>query len=252
MQPVRTEEAAVEAVAAIKPFQIRGRLFTAVALRLSAGPDQDFYDALDAELRRMPHFFDSAPFVLDLAQCQDLADRDAFVALIEGLRRRNLAVFGVQNGTSAQTALAVQLGLLSLSGGRDAPLDRVERKERPAPKQAAPLRPTAPATLIVSEPVRSGQKVYADRGDLVVVASVSSGAELVAAGNIHVYGQLRGRALAGANGNESARIFCQSLDAELLAVAGLYLTSEEMDPALRRARAQAYLANDKLCLEALL
>jgi septum site-determining protein MinC len=99
--------------------------------------------------------------------------------------------------------------------------------------------------------VRSGQKIVAERGDLVVCASVGSGAELVAVGNIHVYGALRGRALAGVNGDETARIFCQHLDAELLAIAGLYRTSEDLGPDIRKQRIQAFLQEEKLVVEAL-
>jgi septum site-determining protein MinC len=99
--------------------------------------------------------------------------------------------------------------------------------------------------------VRSGQRIFADRGDLIVSASVSSGAELIAHGNIHVYGALRGRALAGVNGERAARIFCQSLEAELIAIAGLYLTSDDLDPAARRQRVQAFLRDEALCVQPL-
>ena len=105
--------------------------------------------------------------------------------------------------------------------------------------------------VLITEPVRSGQKIVAERGDLVVCASVGSGAELVAVGNIHVYGALRGRALAGVNGDETARIFCQHLDAELLAIAGLYRTSEDLGPDIRKQRVQAFLQDEKLVVEAL-
>ena len=107
------------------------------------------------------------------------------------------------------------------------------------------------ASVIVTEPVRSGQRIYADRGDLVVMAPVSSGAELIAHGNIHVYGPLRGRALAGVNGDKTARIFCQSLEAELVAIAGLYRTSDDMPADLRNKRAQAFLQDDTLKIEPL-
>jgi septum site-determining protein MinC len=99
--------------------------------------------------------------------------------------------------------------------------------------------------------VRSGQRIFADRGDLVVVASVSSGAELISHGSIHVYGPLRGRALAGVNGDRAARIFCQSLEAELVAIAGLYLTSDDLGPTVRQQRVQAFLQDDTLRIEPL-
>jgi septum site-determining protein MinC len=117
--------------------------------------------------------------------------------------------------------------------------------------EASPEAEPTAASLVVTEPVRSGQRIFADRGDLVVIASVSSGAELIAQGNIHVYGPLRGRALAGVNGDRSARIFCQSLEAELIAIAGLYRTSDDLGPSTRNQRVQAFLKDDTLCVEPL-
>jgi septum site-determining protein MinC len=99
--------------------------------------------------------------------------------------------------------------------------------------------------------VRSGQRIVAEHGDLVVVASVSSGAELIAHGNVHVYGRLRGRALAGVDGDRTARIFCQSLEAELIAIAGLYKTSDDLGADVARKRVQAFLDDDALCIEVL-
>lgn len=123
---------------------------------------------------------------------------------------------------------------------------------KPEDSKPAEARPEAgAASVIVTEPVRSGQRIYADRGDLVVMAPVSSGAELIAHGNIHVYGPLRGRALAGVNGDKTARIFCQSLEAELVAIAGLYRTSDDMPADLRNKRAQAFLQDDTLKIEPL-
>lgn len=135
--------------------------------------------------------------------------------------------------------------------------DAAKPAEKPAEKPAD-SKPEEPkpaeagaASVIVTEPVRSGQRIYADRGDLVVMAPVSSGAELIAHGNIHVYGPLRGRALAGVNGDKTARIFCQSLEAELVAIAGLYRTSDDMPADLRNKRAQAFLQDDTLKIEPL-
>ena len=108
-----------------------------------------------------------------------------------------------------------------------------------------------PANKLVPVPVRSGQLIYAERGDLIVVGSVASGAELIASGNIHVYGRMRGRAMAGVDGNENARIFCQNLDAELLAIAGLYRTNEHLEEHLRRKAVQVFLRDQNLCVEAL-
>lgn len=241
-------------VATLKSLQIRGRSFTAVALHLIGRPDQDFFAAVDARLRQTPQFFENAPLVIDLEQAEDM-DSAALTRLATELRGRRLSVFGVQGATQEQARAAASAGLIALPGAaRSAPLERVSRPEfrqqnapEPAPEREAP----PPATRTITQPVRSGQTVFADRGDLVIIGSVSSGAEIIATGNIHVYGRLRGRALAGVNGDTSARIFCHDLDAELLAIAGLYLTSENLGPETPRQYVQAFLDGEKLRVESL-
>lgn len=242
-----------------KPLQVRGRSFTAVVLKLAGRPDAAFFGAVEALMRQAPHFFVNAPLVIDLAEAPGLVEKAEFVKLVRDMRARRLAVIGVQNGTADQDIAAFGAGLVCLQGGRDADVPRggqpskAERtRETPVPKApAAPEPAEAPPTLVITEPVRSGQRIFADRGDLIVMAPVSSGAELIAHGNIHVYGPLRGRALAGVNGDKAARIFCQSLEAELVAIAGLYRTSEDIDSAHRGARVQALLRDDSLCFEPL-
>lgn len=237
--------------AAVQPFQIRGRYFTAVALRPADGPlDQAFYDSLDAQLRWSPHFFDGAPLIIDLAQAPGLSQAGDLQALAENLRGRGLAVFGVQNATPQQAAAAQEAGLISVSSGKDAPLN-TEGRARPGPRREIPKKLRPPENRLITEPVRSGQTVVAEGGDLVVVGPVSSGAELIARGSIHIYGTMRGRAMAGAEGDETARIFCRSLNAELLAVAGLYRTYENLEPELLNRPVQVFLQDDRLCVEAL-
>lgn len=229
------------------PLQVRGRQFTAVVLKLTGEVDQGFYAALEALMRQAPHFFVNAPLVIDLEAAVGLDLKADFVKLVRQLRTRKLAAIGIQNGSPEQGVAAFGAGLITLQGGRELTL---ERSGGPTPA-AKPAEPAPPATLLVTDPVRSGQRIFADRGDLVVVASVSSGAELIAHGNIHVYGTLRGRALAGVNGDKAARIFCQSLEAELVAIAGLYRTSDDLGAAVRSRRVQVLLRDDALCLEPL-
>ena len=193
---IQSGKSAVQAVATVKPLQIRGRTFTAIALHLSGRPDRAFFEALEARLNQTPLFFDNAPLVIDLEQAEGLDRAQDLMQLTAELRRRKLSVFGIQSGTPAQAQAAAEAGLISLPGGRDAALERVSRQgSRPEPPPAP--APKEPANRLISQPVRSGQTVFADRGDLIVVGSVSSGAEVIAAGNIHIYGRLRGRALAG-------------------------------------------------------
>lgn len=264
-----------KAVATARPLPIRGRFMTAVVLQVNGAADAHFDAALAAQMRLTPNFFVDAPLVLDLAAAEGLATEAELDALLARMRERRLVVFAVQGANAAQAAAARAKGLLALPGGNEVPAERIRRpgvapeKTPPAPARSeAPAQTAAPAaapgaepdhaadaprrgTRFVTEPVRSGQTVFAEDGDLVVLASVGSGAELVAAGSIHVYGTLRGRAIAGVSGDPSARIFAQDLDAELLAIAGLWRLSDDLPPDLRRARVQAYLQGDTLCVEPL-
>lgn len=256
------------------PFQIRGRSFTAVVLQMTGGADAEFYNALDAKLAQAPHFFTNAPFVIDLDRAVGLNRSGDFTGLVRELRARKLSVIGVQNGTIEQNAGALTAGLITLQGGRDLPPEGARERPADQPGDEPEDRTEEPSrdrndrvaaateayessvvatggTLLITEPVRSGQRIFADRGDLVVVASVGSGAELVAHGNVHIYGSMRGRALAGVNGDTSARIFCQSLEAELIAIAGLYKTSDDIGPSAWKQRVQAFLDEEALCVEPL-
>ncbi|TNC46155.1 septum formation inhibitor MinC [Rubellimicrobium rubrum] len=250
MQSDKAKDRSGRGVTTAQAFQFRGRFFTALALRLADRPDEELLAALDTQLRETPQFFAEAPVVIDLEQSGKLVQGDDLLRLVEFLRGRKLSVFGIQNGNVEQTAAATGAGLIVLSGGRDAPARTAAAREesRPAAKVADPA---PPANRVITTPVRSGQTVVADQGDLVIVGPVSSGAELIASGNIHVYGHMRGRALAGVYGDESARIFCQSLEAELLSIAGLYRTSETLGPPVQKQSVQVFLQGERLCVEAL-
>lgn len=233
------------------PLEVRGRFLTAVVLPLASVADAGFYASLDALLEKSPHFFADAPLILDVERADGLRTQDDFQALLANLRARRLTPIGIQNATAGQSTEAAGAGLTTLPAGKTTPL---ERKPRPVPaavKKPEPPVAIKPGNRLIREPVRSGQRIVAERGDLVVVASVSSGAELIAHGNVHVYGRMRGRALAGVNGDRTACIFCQSLEAELIAIAGLYRTSEDLGPDVLGKRVQAFLQDDALCIEVL-
>ena len=232
--------------AKVAAFQVRGRFLTVLALRIDTDrADGPFYAQLDEQLRKTPQFFSGAPVVLDFASVPGPGDTDRIRALVDHLRARDLRVFGVQNATGFDEAVLQRLGLIPVSTGRDAPLPR---EAAPAPA-AAVAAPPPVQNKVIRSPVRSGQMIVADQGDLTVIGSVASGAELIAAGNIHVYGNLRGRAIAGCHGNENAHIFCQSLNAELVAIAGLYQTSETLEDAARQRCTHIYLEDEKLRME---
>ena len=216
-----------------------------MVLPVIGAADDPFYAALDALLQKTPHFFADAPLVLDVERADGVQTLDDFQALLRNLRDRKLTPIGIQNPSARQVAEGAAAGLTTLPAGRATSL---EHKRRPAPEAAKPPERRRTSKL-VSEPVRSGQRIASD-GDLIVVASVGSGAELVAHGNVHVYGRLRGRALAGVNGDRTARIFCRRLEAELIAIAGLYRTSENLEADVVGKSVQAFLQDDALCIEA--
>lgn len=232
----------------VRQFQIRGRFFTGLTLRLERPPDGQLIAALDAELMQTPQFFADTPMVIDFEHTRGRVHLEDFQRLVDHLRLRKVQVFGVQNASPEQLAKAATLGLIPLMGGRDAPPRG--RPQEPEPVVSA-QEPHKRAARLITAPIRSGQTIFAEEGDLTVVGPVGSGAELIAAGSIHVYGQMRGRALAGVHGDETARIFCQSLDAELLAINGVYITSETFEPSVRKQNVQVFLQGDTLCIEAL-
>ena len=232
--------------ATVAAFQVRGRFLTALALRIDTeSADGPFYAQLDDQLNRSPQLFLGAPIVLDFVNAPGFGAPDRIRDLVDNLRQRDLRVFGVQNAAGFDASVLQTLGLIALPSGREAP---IARDTEPAPVAAADA-PRPVENKVIRTSIRSGQTVVAEHGDLTVIGSVASGAELVAAGNIHVYGPLRGRAMAGCHGDETAHIFCQSLNAELVAIAGIYQTSEALADAFRNRCTHVYLEDEKLRME---
>jgi len=148
----------------------------------------------------------------------------------------------VQNAEPAQLEAAADAGLASFAPTAAQPARRA------APAAPIAVQPQRASARLITEPVRSGTQIYARGTDLVVTAPVSAGAELVADGNIHVYGVLRGRALAGASGDAAARIFCTKLEAELISIAGRYLVSEQIPAGTQNSPVQVALVDDQLTI----
>lgn len=207
--------------------RLRGRSYLAFVFS-PVVPIMEWLEDIDATLSRSPGFFLGKPVVLDLATV-DLSG-SAITHLVMSLEKRNIRVLGIEGCEASR--LTQNLPPL-LTGGRHAPIQQVE-PEKPEVKPPA-------SSLLLDSPVRSGQSIVFPDGDVTVVGSVASGAEIVAGGSIHVYGTLRGRAMAGINGNGSARIYCHKMEAELLAIDGYYQTAEEIPDALRNRPVQALL-----------
>jgi septum site-determining protein MinC len=208
-------------------------------------PVVDWLADLDANLERSRGFFAGHPVVLDLSGVN--LRGPAITHLIGALEERNIRVLGIEGVDPA----ASEPGLPPvLRGGRGAPgLEPVERGTA-ATARALPQR-QQPASLLIEDPVRSGQSIVFAEGDVTVLGSVGSGAEIVAGGSIHVYGTLRGRAMAGVNGNARARIFCHRVEAELLAIDSYYKTADDIEDSLRRGPVQAWLEGSTLKISAM-
>src|SRR3954465_2233269 len=213
--------------------RLRGRSYVAFVFS-PAVPIVDWLSEIDATLARSPGYFVGKPIVLDLAAV-DLSG-PAIAHLVGSLNDRSIRVLGIEG--VEESRLAANMPPL-LTGGRacvitrNEPVQKAEEpREEPKPKETS---------LLLESPVRSGQSIVFTDGDVTVLGSVGSGAEIVAGGSIHVYGTLRGRAMAGVNGNSAARIYCQKIEAELLAIDGYYQTAEDIDATLRSRPAQAWL-----------
>ena len=254
-------------------FELKSRRFSLLGLVLHSADMAEL--AADWAERAGQGGFEHEPVVIDLSGVQRAAaapaegqaalaldgpapvDLRAIVALLRASQLQPVAVAGA---TADELALAHELGLADAADEpateravQAAPAETVREVVREITVEKIIEKPAAPApTLVIDKPLRSGQQVYAKGGDLVVLAVVSHGAEVIADGSIHIYAPLRGKAIAGARGDTSARIYTQSLEAELLAIAGIYRTAENPLPAdVAGKPAQVHLQGEKLLLQPL-
>ena len=216
--------------------RLRGRSYVAFVF-VPTVPIVDWLQEIDATIARSPGFFAGRPVVVDLSSV-DLS-QSGITHLLASLQERNIRVLGIEGVEEARLTPNMPP---RLTGGRACVV------EPSAPKKADPKPPTS---LLLENPVRSGQTVIFPDGDVTILGSVGSGAEVVAGGSIHVYGALRGRAMAGVNGHSTARIYCQKIEAELLAIDGFYQTADDIDAALRGKPAQAWLQGKTMRITAL-
>ena len=223
-------------------FEIKSAHLPLVALLLKSADLVRLAEEMTQRYGDIPDFFDHDPLLVDLSPLQAGQQADSpvdFAALVALLRQFRLQPVAVRGGNETQTAAAELAGLMHTD---DATVQRSAAAATPAPQapaaSQAPAAAPAPATpapaqgaLVVDKPLRSGQQVYARGRDLVVMAMVNPGAEVIADGHIHIYAPLRGKAIAGARGNTEARIFAMSMDPELISIAGIYRTSDNLLPA---------------------
>lgn len=252
-------------------MQLKGSLVPMTVLELNYFEIEQFISDIRAKTSQAPDFFDNLPVVIGLEKFEDNGTLP-FKQLIEACLEQSIRVVAVRGGSELLQSAAKQAGLGILPkqkerGNSDsqnfvdsaaAPIAETpvtaartdDAEEQPEIAQEEVIKKVVQkerqVSKVVHQPIRSGQQVYAQDGDLIVLSSVSAGAEILADGNIHVYGTLRGRALAGVKGDTTARIFCQSLAAELVSIAGQYKISEDIDRSALGKAAQVYLDKDAL------
>ncbi len=263
-------------------FKIKNSNLPVLILHLKTPDLEQVKQQLETRLKQMPDFFAHTPIVLGLTDLADAESALDFVDLLAFMQTNRMHAAGIQGGSPAQQEAATKagLGLIPTTPQRPAPIVETEQAPEPVPEirpapsphyvgpaqpdlpgleieaDAAPaIPPEQPApvetrpTLVIDKPVRTGQRIYAEGANLVVLAIVNAGAELIADGDIHIYAPLRGRALAGARGNTAARIYVQSMEAELVAIAGYFQVFDEGIPDTVRGKfSQIFLEGEKVVI----
>lgn len=242
-------------------FHLKGGMLTMTVVELVHQAPERFAMQLAEKVEQAPNFFQDTPVLISLEKLDDNMDIAGLIALLRICRDHGLQPVALR-GAEQFRPLAQQASLVLLppGRGRDKIIETPEPAPQPvaqhaevaqAPAAAAPKTAESTPSRVITEPVRSGQQVYARGGDLIVLAPVSAGSELLADGHIHVYGPLRGRALAGVRGDTQARIFCQSLEAELVSIAGQYKVAEDLRRQQWKEAVQVSLDGDILKIAAL-
>ncbi len=238
----------------LQSIRFRGRSLLAFAL-VPEPPVADWLAELDKWTRNSPGFFAGKPVILDLATVT--LSESAILHLVDQLAERGIRIMGLEGVDPAACGLKLPPVLLGgRPGGEEKPGDTpadAAASTAVAAAQPATTPPSSPqpASMLIESPIRSGQSVVFPFGEVTVLGSVASGAEIVAAGSIHIYGTLRGRAMAGSMGDAKARIFCSRNEAELLAIDGYYQTAESTNASLRGRPVQVWLEGPGLNIEAL-
>lgn len=225
-------------------FQLKGTTVTTFVLDLNQYHPDAFIQQLRDKVSSAPRLFAGCSLYINLASCSPALSSEELTQVIACCRELNLQPFACKGVGDDLLPVVQQQGLIVLPSTRP--------RGMPVAPEAPPKVPVATTTTkVIHRPVRSGQQVYAKGGDLILLAPVNEGAEIIADGNIHVYSTLRGRALAGVNGNTDARIFCQQLEAELVSIAGHFMLNDMLRKRCWKQPAQTYLENESLQITAL-
>ena len=242
-------------------MKLKGEMSMLNVLYLQGLDLQTLCAELEQKRDEAPQFFMQSPIIVDCAALGDTAEQFDFLLLRQNLLDLGFIPVGIRNNPATMNAQLVNAGWAVMRESRsstgastETSVSDVASEANQPPQETAPEQQAAPVgikSLTIDRPVRSGQQVYAADADMTVLAQTSAGSEIMADGSIHVYGALRGRVLAGARGNEQARIFCQSLQAELIAIAGRYQLLDESDTKLKGKPAMIRLDGEKLIIEPL-
>lgn len=246
-------------------FELKGVMTPLTVLRLRSKDLNMIERQLRAKVTEMPQFFEGAPVVIDLSELEGNLRDLPLAALAQGLRVCRVIPVGAINVREEheEAVRAAGLGILQTPlrprEESDEPVVEARAETPPEPVAAATPETPPPAPrfdphrppMVIRQAVRSGQEVYARKNDLIVLAPVNPGAQIYADGHIHVYAPLRGRAMAGAQGMREARIYCQKLEAELVAVAGAYVMADDLPQTLRGKAAQVFLEHGECRVGAL-
>lgn len=243
--------AAVHTLPGADAFRLRAGNFNLLVLRLLDGRPEVVLPALGDQFRRAPGFLRFAPIAISLDDLQLSPAEVDFAGLVAGMRALDIMPIGVVGGSPAMRQAATAAGLSTLRQAGGAETEPAAPAATPEPVAQPDFRGSGRSAMLVTQPVRSGSRIYAEGADLIITATVNPGAEVIADGNIHIYGALRGRAVAGANENPDARVFALNFDPELIAIAGFYAVREGLTGAPIGKPVQVRLDGEALRFEKL-
>lgn len=221
--------------------EIKGEMAMLSVLQLASPDATQIRQGLQAKRDSLPALFAGSPLIVDCHLLGSDCGKLDMQQLRASISELGFIPVGIRNLADDCAEQAAKAGWAILRGGR--PAVASSRIEKPAPKET---NPSGKSIEVIDRPVRSGQQVYFPDGDIVVLQHTSAGSEILAGGSVHVYGSLRGRVLAGIQGDTSARIFCQKLEAELVAIAGNYRLLDDIDTDLKGQPAMVWLEGEKL------
>ena len=230
-------------------FQMKGTAVTAVVMDLYSYSSSVFYAQLKQRIDSAPQFFNASPLVLNLSQYEGVLKSEQLVQVVASCRELGLQPMACKAVTDDLLSTVSQLGMASLpaSNARATKIEAESAVQVVKTVVQTEFRPSK----VITKPVRSGQQIYAEGSDLILMAAVSEGAEVLADGHIHVYGPLRGRVLAGVKGDTEARIFCRQLEAELVSIAGYFILNDKLREQCWKQPAHAFLKGESIQVAAI-